>query len=123
MKLIVYLCGVYSVGFAVFHLFFWRLLDWENELKKLSRVNRAVMQILNIRLIHFFLLVAVICFSFPDELMTTNLGKTFMIGISLFLLGRTVEQFVFFRSNNVFVHLLTVLFMLGIVLFALPVFS
>ncbi|WP_018622993.1 hypothetical protein [Spirosoma luteum] len=122
MNILVYLCGIYSLGFAIFHLFFWRLFDWKNELKKLSLANRAILQIANIRLIYICMLVAFLCFCFPTDLTTTTLGKTFLGGMSLFWFGRTVEQFIFLRINKTFVHVLTALFIIGAIIFALPVF-
>lgn len=80
------------------------------------------MQILNTRLIYVFLLVALLCFCFPVELTTTTLGKTFLAGMSLFWLGRTVEQFIFLHVNNAMTNVLTALFIIGTILFALPLF-
>lgn len=120
MNFLVYLCGIYSLGFAIFHVFFWRLFDWRNDLKKLSVANRAILQISNIRLIYILLLVAFLCFLFPTELTTSALGKTFLAGMSLFWFGRTIEQFIFLRVNKTFVHVLTILFVIGTILFALP---
>lgn len=117
------LCGLYSLGFAVFHTQFWRLFDWKHELLKLSPANKAIMQIFNTRLIYLFLFVAAICFFFPEELATTPLGHFFLVGMSLFWLGRMVEQFVFLKKlDHPLVHLLTYVFLLGSILFAIPVF-
>ena len=123
MKTIIFLCGLYSVAFATFHALFWRLFNWKKELVKLNFANKAIVQILNSRLIYFFLFVAFICFVYPDELLTSNLGKTFLAGLSLFWLGRTIEQFVFLKVKNKFVHILTVIFIVGTILFALPLIS
>lgn len=118
---IIWLGGLYCVGFAVFHSQFWRLFDWKNELAKLSKPNKAIMQIANFRLIYFFLFAAAICFVFPDELSTTSLGHFFLIGMSLFWLGRTVEQFIFLKIDHPMAHLLTYLFIIGAIMFAIPV--
>lgn len=118
---IIFLCGLYCLGFAIFHTQFWRLFNWKDELGKLSFANKAIMQIANLRLIYFFLFVAVICFVFPDELSTTNLGNFFMIGMSLFWMGRTIEQFIFLKTEHRMIHLLTYLFIIGTILFAIPV--
>jgi hypothetical protein len=120
-KVLIYSCGIYAVGFAIFHLFFWKIFDWKNDLKKLKLVNRAIIQIANLRLIYFFLFVACICFVFPQDLVETRFGNWFMIGISLFCLGRTIEQFIFLGINHKMVHFLTFLFIVGTILFALPV--
>lgn len=120
-KIIRYGCGFYAVGFAIFHLFFWKIFNWKKDLKSLTLANRAIIQIANLRLIYFFLFVASICFVFPQELVASKLGNWFMIGISLFCLGRTIEQFIFLWINNTMVHVLTLLFIIGAILFALPI--
>ena len=120
MKTIIFLCGLYSIAFAIFHILFWKLFNWQKELEKLSLANKAIVQILNTRIIYFFIFVAFICFMYPDELLTSNLGKAFLMGVSIFWLGRTIEQFVFFKRKNKYVHMLTIIFIVGTILFALP---
>ena len=121
MKTILFLCGLYSVALAIFHILFWRLFKWKTELDKLNFANRAIIQILNSRIIYFFLFVAFICFVYPGELITSDLGRAFLTGVSLFWVGRTIEQFVFLKANNKFIHVLTIVFIAGATLFALPV--
>jgi len=120
-QVMIFLCGIYSLGFVVFHSQFWRLFDLKNDLANLQPANKAIMQIANIRLIYFFLFVAAVCFIFPEELETTPLGKFFMISMSLFWLGRTIEQFVFLRIKHPMVEVLTYIFLLGAIMFAVPV--
>ncbi len=122
MSTIVLICGFYSLAFAIFHLMFWNIFGWKKDLARLRPENRAIMQILNLRLIYVFLFAALMCFVFPDEMISTAMGKAFMAGFSLFWLGRTVEQFVFFRMKHPAVHMLTVVFILGMILFAVPIF-
>ncbi len=117
----IFLCGLYSLGFAIFHSQFWRLFDWKNDLSQLKPFNKGIMQIANVRLIYFFLFVAAICFIFPHELLTTGLGHFFLAGMSLFWLGRFVEQFIFLKIDHPMVHLLTYLFLIGTILFAIPI--
>lgn len=119
---IVYLCGLHSLGFAIFHAFFWKIFNWKNELKTSSVPTRAIIQIANLRLIHVFLLSALLCFVFPQDLVGTTMGKVFLAGMALFWLGRAVEQFIFLPYNQLAIHLLTALFVLGAVLFSLPFF-
>ncbi len=121
---IIYAGGIHSVSFAVFHSLFWRLFGWPTSLYSVSYVNQAILQIANCRLIYFFLFVAVICFWYPNELANTTLGRAFLIGISLFWLGRTIEQFIFLRrTKHIVVTILTCLFITGAVLFILPLFN
>eukprot|EP01133_Synstelium_polycarpum_P016584 gene16584-19702_t len=55
--------GAYAFSFAVFHTLFWHLFKWKSELKKLSYANRAIMQILNLRLIYVISLSSVYRYS------------------------------------------------------------
>ncbi len=115
------LCALHSAALGVFHLCFWRLFDWKRALAKLDRPNRAIMQILNLRLAFVFFAVAVLCLLYPDALATTPLGRALLVVMVLFWVGRTIEQFVFLRGlRHPAVHALTAVFELGAVLFALP---
>lgn len=120
---VVALCGLHSLGFALFHLAFWKLFDWPQALRRTNAATRAVTQILNLRLVYVFLGVAALCFLLPQDLLGTRLGRAFLAGMSLFWVGRTIEQFVFLRVNHPLVHALTALFVLGAALFALPLFA
>lgn len=120
-EIMIFLCGVYCIGFAIFHTQFWRIFNWKTDLNNLQPANKAIMQIANLRLIYFFLFVAAICFIFPKELLNTSLGNFFLAGMSLFWLGRMIEQFIFLKVDHPMVHLLTYLFIIGALLFAIPV--
>ena len=110
---IIYLCGIYSSGFVIFHIFFWKLFNWITDLNKLSVLNCGMVQILNVCLIYFFLFTAFICFFYAEDLRNTALGRSFLIGISLFWLSRTIQQFIFLKITNKIVNLLTGLFIVG----------
>lgn len=121
-ELLVRLGGAHSFGFALFHLAFWKLFDWKRDLARNSLANRAIVQILNLRLIYVFLGMGTACFAFTDALLHTPLGRALLAFMSLFWVGRTVEQFVFLRIRHPRVHALTALFALGALLFAAPIF-
>jgi len=79
------------------------------------------MQILNIQLIVFFFFVGFVCIKFPEEIFQTNLGFAFLVGNFIFWLVRVVNQFIFLKINDFRVHFLTVIFILGVILFLIPV--
>jgi len=122
MKTIVYICGIYSLAFAFFHIGFWKIFKWNDDLRKLTFANKGIMQILNVQIIYYFLFVTFLCIAFPTELSSTKLGNAFLLSCSLFWLIRTIQQFIFLKKNNLIINILTVLFIAGTVLFALPVF-
>ena len=120
MKILILICGVYSLGFAIFHIGFWKIFRWKADLSKLRFENRGILQILNIQLIFYLLSVAFVCFYFSSALLNSEIGKVFLLSNSLFWLLRTIQQFIFLRANHYAIHTLTVIFFLGTILFALP---
>lgn len=121
-NLLLTLGGIYSLGFAVFHLFFWKIFHWKEDLASLTYVNRAVMQILNLCLSFIFLVMAYVSFLFPRDLTTTGLGRTLLISFSLFWFLRTIEQILFFGLKHKTSLVLTFIFLIGSALYLLPVF-
>lgn len=120
MLLLLHLCGIYNLLFAVFHAAFWWLFGWKKDLARLHPANRAIMQILNLRLIYVFLLFGALCLLFPQALLNTPLGHFLLGGMALFWLGRLLEQVLLRQVRSWLVHLMTLLFLLGIVLHGLP---
>lgn len=118
--LVIWLCGVHSLGFALFHLAFWKLFDWPRDLRGSSVATRAVTQILNLRLTYVFLAVAAACFFLSGDLLHTRLGRCVLGAMALFWVGRLIEQAIFLRFNKTMLHVLSALFALGAVLFAWP---
>ncbi|MDV4102180.1 hypothetical protein CMT19_14130 [Elizabethkingia anophelis] len=122
MKSIIYICGIYNLLFALFHLGFWKIFRWNKDLNKMSFANKGIMQILNIQIVYYFLFVSLICFIYPNKLLNTQLGRIFLTGNSLFWLIRTIQQFIFLRAKHYIIHILTIIFIFGTILFALPIF-
>lgn len=112
--------GIFHFGFAIFHLFFWHLLHWKKDLASLTVINRAVMQILNLCLTFVFFVVAYISIFFSNELITTSLGKVILISISIFWLFRLIEQIYFFNIKKRFSIILSILFLIGSVIYLVP---
>lgn len=95
-----YAAAGYNVALAVFHLGFWRLFRWREELPKLHPVNRGVLQVLNIMMTFIFLLVAGVEVLRPAEMTGTALGRTLLAGIMLLWIVRAGLQPVFWPSTS-----------------------
>ena len=113
--------GIFHFGFAIFHLFFWRLFNWKKDLARLTYVNRAVMQILNLCLTFIFIAVGYISIFYSNELLTTNLGRVILTAISLFWFLRTIEQIIFFGTKEIRSNILTIIFVAGFIIYLIPV--
>ena len=115
--LLVMACGLHSLLLGLFHLAFWRLFDWPRSLQSTTPANRAIIQILNLRLAWVFFAVAAACLLLPEETTGTLLGRGLLGFMCLFWIGRTFEQIVYLRINRAMVHVLSAVFALGAALF------
>lgn len=121
-KTLLFLCAAHSFGFALFHLGFWRLFGWPRTLQATTLPNRAILQIANVQLVWVFTAVGLLCLCFPTELAGTPLGRAVLAGMAAFWMIRLAGQFVWLRMRHPLVHVLSVLFALGALLFAAPLF-
>ena len=123
MESLLIIGGFYNLVFAIFHLLFWKIFKWDSELNKLSFINRAIIQVLNLCLTFCFLLFAYISFFHLSELLTTSLGKTFLIGITVFWFLRSIEQVVFFKLKHWSSAVFLLVFVVGTIVYAIPILS
>ena len=112
--------GIYNLGFAVFHLTFWKVFRWKQDLALISRLNSGIFQIINLCLTLVFFFFAYISFFQINDLLNTGLGNATVIFISLFWFLRMVEQIVFFRFKRRASIIFTFIFLLGCLLYAVP---
>ena len=112
--------GVYNIGFAGFPIMFLKKFGWENELSKLTRINRAVMQVLNLCLTFCFVFFGYISVFHAGEMIASRIGQKMLLFIALFWLVRAVEQVVFFDFKRPMSIAMTVLFLFGFCLYAYP---
>lgn len=96
MRTLIQIGGVLWVICFIFHVFFWRLFDWRNDLDSVMAVNKSIIQVLNLCLMLCFLIFAYISLAETDELLSSSLGKSLIAGMALFGIFRVVEQFIFF---------------------------
>jgi hypothetical protein len=93
MELHIKIIGIILVVLAASHLLFPRYFDWEKELRRLSLINRQIMEVHTFFIGLIVLLVGVLCLSATSELIATPLGKKISLGLGLFWLTRLFTQF------------------------------
>ncbi|MDR2188554.1 MAG: hypothetical protein LBE62_10970 [Azonexus sp.] len=92
--------GIFNLAFAIFHLLFWRIFGWKNELARLSFINRAIVQVLNLCLTFVFIIFSYLSLARSEELLSTALGRSILVLIAVFWLLRAVYQAVFFKLRH-----------------------
>jgi len=122
METLIIAGGFYTIGLIVFHLLFWRIFDWEQDLKRISFLNRATMQVLNISLTFSFIIFSYISLVHTAELLTSSLGHSLLLLMALFWLARAFQQIIFYKLHHWASWAFLSLFLSGSLLYAIPVF-
>ena len=112
--------GLYNLALAVFHLLFWKLFNWKQDLATLTPSNRAVVQILNLCLTFVFLVFAYISFLHANELLHSKLGRSLLALIAIFWFLRAIEQIIFFGLRRKASIAFLILFLIGTGLYSIP---
>ena len=115
--------GFFNIGLILFHLAFWHLFNWSEDLKKLSFLNSAIMQVLNISLTLAFAIFAYISLAHTGALLSTPLGNSLLVLIALFWLARAIQQIVFFKLRHPLSWLFLLIFTTGFVFYTIPAAS
>ena len=112
--------GIFCVCLVLFHLTFWRLFRWNTELAKLTSLNRAVVQVLNLSLTFVFVIFAYVSLAHTTEMESTPLGRSLLLLIALLWYLRAIEQVYFFGLRTRLSVLFLVFFVLGGTLYLIP---
>lgn len=107
------LSALYNAAFGLFHLSFWKLFRWDEELPRLGKVNRSVMQILNLRLTYVFFFFGLIFAVLAHEGEHGLLPTLLVGGMALFWLMRAFEQVWFFGWRNTVSNIMLGTFLVG----------
>lgn len=84
--------GIFNAALGVFHLGFWKLFRWADELPRLGAVNRGVMQVLNIMLAYVFFAVSAVQLLLTPAWTGTALGRVGTGVVAGFWLLRALLQ-------------------------------
>ena len=114
---------IYNLALVVFHLLFWKLFNWQDELRSLSVLNRATMQVMNLSLVVVFVMFAYLSLVHTDQLYSTTLGRALLLSIAVFFMLRAALQVVFFRLQHWISYAFLVYFIAGGLLYGIPAIS
>lgn len=112
MEIWIYVAAVYNAGFGLFHLTFWKAFDWKKDLRRVSAINRGVMQVLNICLTLVFFFGATVYAVAGPNLMQEFTGKALLLFFALFWSIRTILQPIYFGNDRISL-IFSLIFLLG----------
>ncbi len=113
--------GFYNILLIIFHVMFWRIFNWREDLKTLSFLNKAIMQVINISLTLVFAIFSYISLAHTNDLLSTPLGNALLSLIALFWFARAAQQVIFFKLKHWSSWAFMFFFVLGGVLYGVPV--
>jgi len=111
--------GILLIILAIFHLSFWNIFNWQEELPKLNDENRGIMQLSTIGFVSLFLALGTIFIIFRSEIANTKLGKALSFALSFFFLVRAISEFLFPGSSvelGIFLFLCTLVFFIPVLI-------
>jgi hypothetical protein len=85
--------GIILILLALLHLAFPKYFSWKQELTTLSLINRQMMYIHTFFIGLMVLLMGILCFTLPTDLVTTAFGKKISLGFGIFWAARLYFQF------------------------------
>ena len=121
MESLIKIGGIYNITLVVFHLLFWRIFNWKEDLRSLSFLNRAIMQVVNLSLTIVFIIFAYISLVHTNALLSTSLGKSLLTFMALFWVARSVMQVTFFKLKHWGSMAFLAYFLAGGLLYGIPV--
>jgi hypothetical protein len=99
-KAILYIGGSANLLLAVFHVFFWRIFNWQDELAGLSRETAGILQIGNICVIYFLLFFSASSFILSRHEKTDVFARSIILCIAGFYAIRIVAGLLFFGLSS-----------------------
>lgn len=87
------------MALALVHLIFPNYFSWKDELKKLSLVNRQMMEVHTFFIAFIVFLMGLLCVTSYTDLIQTTLGKRIALGLSVFWGVRMLFQFFVYSSQ------------------------
>ena len=91
--------GVLFIGLSLIHLIFPKYFNWEEELSRLSLINKQMMVVHTFFIAFVVFLMGLLGLCFNEELVQTKLGKFICLGLGVFWSVRLLTQFFVYSSE------------------------
>lgn len=84
IELHIQICGALLIALGLIHIGFPKYFKWKEELEKLSLINRQMMKTHTFFLVLILEFMGFLCLTSTHDLLTTDLGKTLLLALSVF---------------------------------------
>jgi hypothetical protein len=99
MELQLKITGVILIVLSLIHCIFPRYFNWKKDLQSLSLINKQMMEVHTFFVAFMVFLMGLLCLLNTKEIMTTPLGHTIALGLSIFWSVRFIFQFVVYSPQ------------------------
>jgi hypothetical protein len=120
MESLIKLGGIYNIILVVFHLLFWRIFNWKEDLRTLSFLNKSTMQVVNLSLTIVFAIFAYISLVHTNDLLSTPLGKSLLFSMAFLWFARSAMQVIFYKLKHRVSVAFVFYFLAGGLLYGVP---
>ncbi|WP_139265139.1 hypothetical protein [Bacteroides ihuae] len=120
--LLLRIAGLISLLFVVFHLFFYRVFNWENDLGCLPNVDRAIFLTYHAICLLLLLFMGIIPISQAKALLSSSVKYGVLSLFSFFYLIRVITEFTFFGISSTS-PIILIMCLVPMILYAIPLFS
>ena len=104
IEFLLYIGGIFHLIWALFDFLWPKLFNWKETLAPLDDVHRVLLPIISKLLVVVYLAIAYISFFHASDLMSSNLGRTLLIFITIYWAVRAIFQvhYIGFNKANEF---------------------
>lgn len=95
MKKIIFICGILSVVFALFHIAFWWLFKWPATLEYMYPGHRMLMQTFNFCMLPLFIFFSYVYLALSQEILSTRLGRAVLLMNASIYYFRSLAELIF----------------------------
>ncbi|WP_299107403.1 hypothetical protein [uncultured Tenacibaculum sp.] len=99
MEIHFYIIGSLLVLLAIVHIIFPKYFNWKEELEKLSLMNHQMMKVHTFFIGLTVFLMGILLLTSTRDLLTTQLGKTIILGFAIFWTIRFFMQLFVYSSQ------------------------
>jgi hypothetical protein len=100
LEINIWLIVIFNILIAALHVGFWNLFNWKVQLARLSKVNKSILEVLNILSIYFLIFFSTILIYFNSTVVETTMGKVFLSYIAGFWVIRYILDFFYFELKT-----------------------
>ncbi|MCP3923798.1 MAG: hypothetical protein GY714_14545 [Desulfobacterales bacterium] len=119
-KILLIIGGVYHLLFAIFHLFWPKLFQWDKNLSSLDEINRQLMPIMSGLFIYIYIVIFIMSSFFSESIIGNSLGNVFLLSIAGFWFLRAGMQIVYYGLKEKAAVVFFIIFIAGIGLYTIP---